>query len=179
MLQILSFHPVTRFGWGLGCYNQVLVGSSLYADIKYLALVPRLFTKPNPAARTTSWKQNDSFVSSLFSCDTHGKRSLLKLISTMSFLSDTHIHITYLQWLLELKCKWYDEMFKWTTGTYGHFDLLHFGLLNYHRFLYCRLLPCITRRVNTCKSLLLRIHELPSWTSCIKTADNGSVTEIK
>ena len=116
----------------------------------------------------------------MFSCDTHGKfgkRSLLKLrililISTMSFLSDTHIHITYLQWLLELKCKWYDEMFKWTTGTYGHFDLLHFGLLNYHRFLYCRLLPCITRRVNTCKSLLLRIHELASWTSCSKTADN-------
>ena len=33
-------------------------------------------------------------------------------------------------------------------------------------------------RVNTFKSLLLlRIHELVSWMSCVKTADIGSVTD--
>ena len=69
--------------------------------------------------------------------------------SLWCILFQIHINIiTYLRWLLDLRCEWYDETFKWTSGTHGHLIF----------FTSCQ---------NIRKSLLLlRIPELASCMSC-------------
>ena len=45
--------------------------------------------------------------------------------SLRCILFQIHINIiTYLRWLLDLRCEWYDETFKWTSGTHGTMLLL-------------------------------------------------------